>query len=857
MVKKVFKKKISFKGEENPFNLKLNREKHTVLGQNTKGTKGLRCISRANIHLKRKELYNKSKKASQKANKFVDRRLLHEDEEDSITARFVQERKKKLKKNKYNLNDEELTHGGIPLHALKNLKDEPVGSDDEEQLDAAFVNKAHFGGANQEPLSHKEIIDKLILDSKQKKHEKKIERELTLDLTEKLDQDWKASISGNNRVPKALEQLQVAKKKESILDLLQATDKPKIMHLPVKTKPDQPKEDPYNILEMDLKYSKKSTPITRTKTVEELEKEEQEKQFKLEQERSQRMNDDRETKINAKDHLSADSIIDDFDLEPMLVEDNVNEKSSSDKDSDYSDSEVDDDSDQSDHLSEDDHDVVINDDELEVTENDLVNGNSNESFDIPTNIDEFEEYLENHNISAEDILAAVEQIIKPFLKAKSEKRLNKLSNFFGILIEYSMKYLKNNYAVSENLAPHLFDIAEVASVKTSEKILSFLDEEQDVFQKCKAKKKKNNFPRLQSLLLLKYCSVLYSVSDFIHPVVTPAILFMCDILSSEFFITFQNIESRLYICSIVLDCVIQSKRLVPEALSFLNKMLKLACPHKTKFTAKNQIIDLVIDEKQTSSLINDINVFCPDESVTEDLRKLSIILKSVNLLNKFSALYVHLPSFNNLFSETLSACSELPIEYFPPSLTDAVSLLVQEIKKQDSRNLLPLTYENTKPKPLKLFEPAYESKFTKKDDIKRKLKVLKNVSQKIKKVEKDMLREMRRDLQVVAAEKLKEQLESDAERKRKVKELYHDLAVQEGKGPKTRTKGRLPCYNADAPFERMALDILGFLPVMTRGNRYVLVLMDYFTKWPEAVPIPDQEDFTVTEELIRSWLSKT
>ncbi|CAL1290560.1 unnamed protein product [Larinioides sclopetarius] len=781
MVKKVFKKKISFKGEENPFNLKLNREKHTVLGQNTKGTKGLRCISRANIHLKRRELYNKSKKASQKANNFVDRRLLHEDEEDSATARFVQERKKRIKKNKYNLNDEELTHGGVPLHALKNLKDEPVGSDDDEQLDAAFVNKAHFGGANQEPLSHKEIIDKLILDSKQKKHEKKIERELTLDLTEKLDQDWKASISANSRVPKALEPLQVAKKKESILDLLQVTNKPKTIPLPVKTKIDPPKEDPYNILEMDLKYSKKSTPITRVKTAEELEKEEQEKQVKLEQERSQRMNDDRETKINAKNHFSADSIIDDFDLEPMLVEDNVNEKTSSDQDSDYSDSEVDNDSDQSDHLSEgDDHDEIINDDESEVSENDLVNGNSKESFDIPTSIDEFEEYLEIHNyISAENILAAVGQIIKPFLKAKSEKKLNKIINFFGILTEYSMKYVKNNPAVSENLAPHLFDIAEVASVKTAEKMLSFLDEEQDVFQKSKAKKKKNNFPRLQSLLLLKFCSVLYSVSDFIHPVVTPAILFMCDILSSEFFVTFLNIESRLYICSIILDCVTQSKRLVPEVLSFLNKMLRLACPHKIKFAAKHQMIDLVISEKQTSKLINDINAFCPDESMTEDMRKLSIILKSVNLLNNFSVLYVHLPSFNNLFSETLSVCSELPIEYYPPSLTDAVSMLVQEIKKHDSRNLLPLTYENTKPKPLKLFEPAYESKFTKKDDIKKKLKILKNVSQKIKKEEKDMLREMRRDLQVVAAEKLKEQLESDAERKRKVKELYHDLAVQE------------------------------------------------------------------------------
>ncbi|GBM22895.1 Retrovirus-related Pol polyprotein from transposon 412 [Araneus ventricosus] len=75
------------------------------------------------------------------------------------------------------------------------------------------------------------------------------------------------------------------------------------------------------------------------------------------------------------------------------------------------------------------------------------------------------------------------------------------------------------------------------------------------------------------------------------------------------------------------------------------------------------------------------------------------------------------------------------------------------------------------------------------------------------------------------------------------------------KGPKTRTKGCLQRYNVGAPFERMALDLLGPFSVTTKGNRYVLVLMNYFTKWPEAIPIPDQEASTVAEALVRSWIS--
>ncbi|GBM21342.1 hypothetical protein AVEN_149911-1 [Araneus ventricosus] len=31
--------------------------------------------------------------------------------------------------------------------------------------------------------------------------------------------------------------------------------------------------------------------------------------------------------------------------------------------------------------------------------------------------------------------------------------------------------------------------------------------------------------------------------------------------------------------------------------------------------------------------------------------------------------------------------------------------------------------------------------------------------------------------------------------------------------------------------------------------------MDYFTKWPEVIPIPDHEASTVAEELVQSWIS--
>ncbi|KAF8795542.1 Transposon Ty3-I Gag-Pol polyprotein like [Argiope bruennichi] len=47
---------------------------------------------------------------------------------------------------------------------------------------------------------------------------------------------------------------------------------------------------------------------------------------------------------------------------------------------------------------------------------------------------------------------------------------------------------------------------------------------------------------------------------------------------------------------------------------------------------------------------------------------------------------------------------------------------------------------------------------------------------------------------------------------------------------KTRIRGKLQKYNVEAPFERNALDVLGPLPRTADGNKYILVIMDYFSK---------------------------
>ena len=55
----------------------------------------------------------------------------------------------------------------------------------------------------------------------------------------------------------------------------------------------------------------------------------------------------------------------------------------------------------------------------------------------------------------------------------------------------------------------------------------------------------------------------------------------------------------------------------------------------------------------------------------------------------------------------------------------------------------------------------------------------------------------------------------------------------------------------DEPFQRMAMDIVGPLPRSRSGNRFVLVLCDYATRYPEAIPMRTIDAGAVADELVK------
>jgi hypothetical protein len=52
------------------------------------------------------------------------------------------------------------------------------------------------------------------------------------------------------------------------------------------------------------------------------------------------------------------------------------------------------------------------------------------------------------------------------------------------------------------------------------------------------------------------------------------------------------------------------------------------------------------------------------------------------------------------------------------------------------------------------------------------------------------------------------------------------------------------------PMERIAMDILCELPETSGGNKHILVISDYYTKWTECLAMPNMEAKTVAILLV-------
>lgn len=86
--------------------------------------------------------------------------------------------------------------------------------------------------------------------------------------------------------------------------------------------------------------------------------------------------------------------------------------------------------------------------------------------------------------------------------------------------------------------------------------------------------------------------------------------------------------------------------------------------------------------------------------------------------------------------------------------------------------------------------------------------------------------------------------------------IQHCLSCQRRKSPPNPDKAPMKTIDVGEPFTFWALDYMGPVSETARGNKYILVVMDHFTKWCEAFPTKDQKASTVANILISKVFSR-
>uniref|UniRef100_S4REJ8 NOP14 nucleolar protein n=1 Tax=Petromyzon marinus TaxID=7757 RepID=S4REJ8_PETMA len=825
----------------NPFEVKINRQKFSVIGRKPKHDRGLPGVSRSKSIKKRMGTLLQEHKQKNKSNVFVDRRIGENDPsislEDKMLQRFAKERQRQhTRENVFALHEaddeEQLTHYGQSLADAQALGDAPDSDSDtgDRGLLSAEFTEAHFGGgggllrrkkaaAAAAPVgegedggggaaaevphrSRKELIEELITKSKKEKFERQNAREQTLELTEKLDADWK------------------------LIQSLLPHKSPKALH--AEAEDDAPRMEAYDVAVRELAFEMKAQPSERLKTAEEMAREEAQRLQHLEAARLRRMRGAFEEKPQSErpKHLSADDLHDGFDVDDEPVAPALAYEDGKLKTVTWADEAT---AAHEDSNEEDDHgEEKREEDEAEDEEEDDEDGEEDEEPGGP--------------IGDGRRTQAVQQQAAPLLHERRqamEAASRELPFTFpgefpacDGMAAARRRPCGCNVATREPIArcsrrripPHLRLKIDVLCGFVLEYVgelarrcppdLSTVD----LLIRCpEALPAAPHVPRgtlgdmavwlsstgLQLLIYLKLVSLIFPTSDFRHPVVTPATVYLSQILSQCAVSSLRAVGVSLFVCHLLLEFVRLSQRFVPELLVHLHGLLVLALPPHAApgvravppFRAGVRGRGLLVVRDATSlaswsqaplSLSAVIQLQREDTATTAttapaNTTTISAVGLCLELVQECVRAYAQLPSRTPAFQPLRELLgTHLDLSDYPPSF----QAMVEEIKADldAPQTLTLLKFEKSRPQPLKMFQPKVEQvlEFGRKKAGSKPEKDRKRLVAQHKKEWKGAVREIRRDTQFLARQQLKEQMDRDSERKRKVKELHHLLATQEG-----------------------------------------------------------------------------
>ncbi|KAG0321587.1 nucleolar complex protein 14 [Dissophora globulifera] len=432
-------------------------------------------------------------------------------------------------------------------------------------------------------------------------------------------------------------------------------------------------------------------------------------------------------------------------------------------------------------------------------------------FPCPTSLSHFQSIIAD--IAMDDIPTVVHRIRALYHPKLSPQNKEKMQIFYPVLLDYvfqiSTTESKYPTAALNKLVRHIYAMTSQLGDFATVCVQGFLEAFESELVKELAAGTESGFPKADKLTFFRILGQIYSTSDFQHQVITPAQFLMSQYLGQCQVSSVKDLVSGLMLCNLFLDYQTLSKRAVPEAINFLSASLVYLAPKGTFedvdslpgqfpiFEINKPALQMLTKELQAVEVERlSMSMFkMKDAALDKNRYKVSVMSAAADLLTKYALLYSSTSAFKELFDGPIGLLQRLAaIPDFSPSLQQQLSKSLDRIQKlntfsSDSR--APLQMQAHKPVPIASYVPKFEEGYSLDKhydpDVERaqahKLQV------QYKKEKKGAIRELRKDAQFVAREKLKVQREKDAVYSSKIKGIMSGLEADQGeKNAESRIK---------------------------------------------------------------------
>jgi nucleolar protein 14 len=405
-------------------------------------------------------------------------------------------------------------------------------------------------------------------------------------------------------------------------------------------------------------------------------------------------------------------------------------------------------------------------------------------------VEEFEDILEG--LDDEALPIVVQRIRALHHPSLAQGNKEKLQEFLGVLLDYILILASEatSFKIISALAPHLTALVKLNPLTAASHFVSKLTLMQKNLQRGISRGASNvdskTLPRAPELVMLRFVGATWSTSDFSHPVVQPAVLLIGQYLSQSRVRNIADMASGLFLCSLIAQYEAQSKRLVPEVITFLATVILGLVKRRKDVAPVSAYPDLLscsiqmvgsVSHRHPVDLLGAFSADDPEQS------KADLLGAALQLISSFTTLYSSSPAFIEIFTPLLSVLEGSRIAKLDPKLKAFFEASTSTLSRQlgfarDART--PLTLQDHKPIPIASYAPKFEDDFApgKHYDPDAERNAASKLRAQYKKERKGAIRELRKDNRFLAGERARAQETKDAEYNAKMRKIVGSLNTE-------------------------------------------------------------------------------